>query len=201
MVFPVKYVLVVLIAIASSGFLLADDRLRVLALNSALLGGSVAVLSLLVGTPLALAIARCDVSGRRLATLVLASLLFIPLYVKAAAWQAVWGVQGWLTTALGMQPLTGWPAVIWIHAAASIPWVVLIAAIGFRHVEPELEEDALLDATPSAVLLRVTLRRSWPALAAAACWVIRDDDERNDGHESVPDSNTHGRSLHAVRAR
>ena len=35
-------------------------------------------------------------------------------------------------------------------------------------VEPELEESALLDYGPAGVLLRVTLRRAWGAIAAAA---------------------------------
>ena len=60
-------------------------------------------------------------------------MLFVPLYLQAAAWQAGFGVQGWFTLATGFPALLeGWPGVIWIHVMAAIPWVTLIAAVGFR---------------------------------------------------------------------
>jgi iron(III) transport system permease protein len=51
---------------------------------------------------------------------------------------------------------------------AAIPWVVLLAGIGLRTVEPELEECALLERPAWRVLARVTLRRGIGAIAAAA---------------------------------
>ena len=55
-----------------------------------------------------------------------------------------------------------------VHALAALPWVVLIAGVGFAAVEPELEESALLDFGPLRVLRVVTLRRAIGAIAAAA---------------------------------
>jgi iron(III) transport system permease protein len=49
-----------------------------------------------------------------------------------------------------------------------LPWVVLIVGVGLCAVEPELEESALLAYGPVGVLLKVTLRRAWGAIAAAA---------------------------------
>jgi iron(III) transport system permease protein len=55
-----------------------------------------------------------------------------------------------------------------VHALAALPWVVLIVGVGLCAVEPELEESALLAYGPVGVLLKVTLRRAWGAIAAAA---------------------------------
>src|SRR5205823_8154066 len=55
-----------------------------------------------------------------------------------------------------------------IHAMAALPWIVLLAGVGLRTVEPELEESALLDLSPWRVLTGVTVRRSVGALAGAA---------------------------------
>ena len=101
-------------------------------------------------------------------------MLALPLYLQAAGWNAGFGSQGWLTAwpQLGRQiALDGWPAAIWIHALAAIPWVVLIVSRGLLLVEPELEEDALLDATLGRVVCRVTLRAA-PALMISAIWLL-----------------------------
>ena len=153
------------------GWMQADAGTRPLLLNTAWLIAWVTSISLIVGAPLAFAVSRTRMFGRHLAISLTAGLLFVPLYLQASAWQAVWGVQGWLTTWFGWQPLSGWPAVIWIHSAAAVPWVVLIVGLGLLRVEPELEEDALLDATPMRVFCLVTLRRSLAALGAAAIWI------------------------------
>jgi iron(III) transport system permease protein len=51
---------------------------------------------------------------------------------------------------------------------AAVPWVVLLAGVGLRTVEPELEEAALIDMPAWRVLATVTLRRGVGAIAAAA---------------------------------
>jgi iron(III) transport system permease protein len=58
-----------------------------------------------------------------------------------------------------------------VHAAAAVPWVMLIVGLGLRLVERELEEQALLDAAPARVCWHVTLVRARPAIALAALWV------------------------------
>ena len=151
--------------------ILANASTQRMAWNTVWLVGWVVFISLCLGSPLAFAITRARLPFRALATALIAGLLFVPLYLQASAWQSVWGIQGWFTILCGRLPLSGWPAVIWIHSAAAIPWVVLIVGLGCARVEPELEEDALLDASPGPVFLRVTLRRSWAAIGAAALWV------------------------------
>ena len=99
-------------------------------------------------------------------------MLFAPLYLQAAAWQAGFGVQGWFTLASGGPVLLeGWPGVVWIHVMAAIPWVVLITAVGFRAIDPELEELSLLDASPAKVFWSTSLPAARSALGTAAIWV------------------------------
>lgn len=155
-------------------FLLAlgDDRRAGLAANTLALAAATCAVSVPAGTLVALLLARTDLPGRRLLALLLGGMLFIPLYLHAAAWQAGFGAKGWYTAAIsGPVWLEGWRGAVWVHAAAAIPWVVLIVAAGLMFVEPELEEDALLDGTAWQVFRRVTLPRVWAYVGAAALWV------------------------------
>lgn len=149
-----------------------EARTARLALHSLWLALGSAAVATLPGTLLAVLLARTDLPGRRALCVALACLLFVPLHLHVAGWQAGFALEGWYTLATGRAAwLQGWPAAIWVHGMAGLPWVVLIVAAGLRLVEPELEEQALLDAAPRAVLLHVTLRRALPAVALAALWV------------------------------
>ena len=114
--------------------------------------------------------------------------LFVPLPLLASAWQATLGTDGLLPSAAWTTPLSNDPdvtatglawkpwayglgAATWIHAVAALPWVVLLVGQGLRWVEPELEEEALLCASPARVLTAVTLPRAGAVIAAAALWV------------------------------
>src|SRR5436190_19197212 len=132
-----------------------DSRTFYLALNTLQLAAATLGLALPTGVLLAVLLWRTDVPGRRLALAMLTAMLFIPLYLQAAAWDAGFGLQGWFSVQQGnlqFPPLFGWRAVIWIHALAAIPWVVLIVGVGLRLIEPELEELALLDMSPWQVV-------------------------------------------------
>ncbi len=162
--------ILVLALIASAVFL--DDRLGSLVRNTAwLVLGSLAI-SLPLGTLAAVAITRTDMPGRPLAATGLGAMLLVPVYLQAAAWQAGFGLQGWITLNWNQGVwLAGMPAAIWIHGIAAIPWVVLIVGAGLRLVEPELEEQALLDASPAHVFRHVTFPACYGALGVAALWV------------------------------
>jgi iron(III) transport system permease protein len=67
--------------------------------------------------------------------------------------------------------LDGWRAAIWVHALASVPWVVVIVGAGLHTVEAEFEEDAATLIPPLLVIWHVTLRRAAPALIVACIWV------------------------------
>ncbi|MCX7425803.1 MAG: ABC transporter permease subunit [Planctomycetia bacterium] len=149
-----------------------DSRTWTLLLNTALLAAAVTAISVPVGTLLAWLLARTDVPGRRIGVALLAAMLFVPLYLQAAAWQAGFGLQGWYTLAFGGPVwLEGFRAAVWVHAMAAIPWAVLIVGIALRLVEPELEEQAALDGSAWQVFARVTLPGTWAAVGVATLWV------------------------------
>ena len=143
-----------------------------LALNTLLLTAAACAIAVPLGTLVAFLLARTDLPGRRAGMAVVGVMLFVPLYLQAAAWQAGFGLSGWYTLALGTPAwVDGWTGAVWVHAMAGLPWVVLIVGIGLRLIEPELEEQALLDGSPAQVLFRVTLRGALPAVGVAALWV------------------------------
>lgn len=125
-------------------------------------------LALPVGLPLAFLLFRTDAFGRRALLGLLALAAFVPLPLHATAWLGAIGNAG-RAQAFGTAPvLAGWTGAAFVHAAAALPWIVLLAGVGLRTVEPELEEAALLDLPAWRVALTVTLRRGVGAAAAAA---------------------------------
>lgn len=174
---PTVWILPFSAALLAAGMLAASDpRVAGLWVNTARLAVAATAIATPLGTFLAVAIVKTNLPGRRLAIGLVAAMLFVPLYVQAAAWDAGFGMQGWYTLAmtppLASQPLlAGWRAAVWVHTMAAVPWVVLIVGAGLRAVEPELEEDAALDASAGRVLWRVSLCRSAGAVCVAAIWV------------------------------
>jgi iron(III) transport system permease protein len=157
-----------------SSFILfsVDARTFSLLWNTLLLSGATCALSVPVGTLLAWLLWRTDLPGRRFFLGLLGVMIFVPLYLQAGAWQAGFGDQGWFTLAANTSAwLAGWRGAIWIHSLAALPWVVGIVGIGFRLIEPELEEQALLDGSAKQVFFRVSLRGTLPAVGMAAIWV------------------------------
>lgn len=125
-----------------------------------------------LGTLLAVILYRSDLPGRIFLRRVVVVSLFVPLPLFATAWQAALGSRGWLGPADPGRPwaIGLWAAVV-VHAAAGLPWIIWLVGQGLCWVEPEIEEDALLAAPPSAVLRNVTLRRALPTIVAASAWV------------------------------
>jgi iron(III) transport system permease protein len=144
----------------------AGTSLRVLA-NTALLAAGVVLLSVPLGTLLAVCLFRTDVPGRRMAIAAIVFLLFLPLYVQVGGWEAAIGKLGWLTSITKHPLLVGMQAVTFLHALAAIPWVVLIVSAGLRLVRREEEEVALLDAAAPRVVARVVLPQIAPFALAA----------------------------------
>jgi iron(III) transport system permease protein len=166
---------VAVFAVLMAWWVSAEPQPWVLMRNTVLLSFGACLIALPLGTCLAILLTRTDLPGHRAMTAALLVLLFVPLYLTAAAWDAGFGQLGWYTLVQSSpaEPwLDGWRAAIWIHAMAATPWVMLLVAAAARHVEASLEEDALLDGTARQVLWHVTLRRLRPALAVAALWVL-----------------------------
>jgi iron(III) transport system permease protein len=148
-----------------------DPRTWKLAANTCLLAGASTALSIPLAMLLALLLVRTDLPGRRATWLALALMPWIPLYLQAAAWQSGFGLQGWFSLASGSVWLEGWTGAIWIHTLAAVPWAVLIVGTGLWLVNPDWEEQALLDGSPAQVVFRVTFRSAAPAIGAAALWI------------------------------
>jgi iron(III) transport system permease protein len=139
-----------------------------LAVETVLLVVATLAIALPLGTALGFLLFRTDVAGRRLLLAIFALAAFVPLPLHATAWLGALGNPGRLP-AIGVQPiLVGRTGAAVVHALAALPWVVLFVGVGLCAVEPELEESALLDYPPASVCWRVTLRRAWGAVAAAA---------------------------------
>lgn len=151
----------------------ADGRTSTLLLNTLFLSAAACAISLPLGAVLAWLLVRTDMPGRRVGLALFGVMLFVPLYVQTAAWQAGFGMQGWFTLNSATPVwLDGWTGAIWVHALAALPWVVLIVGAGFWLVEPELEEQALLDGSSWQVFRHVTLPGALGAVAVAALWVL-----------------------------
>ncbi|MEO6811217.1 MAG: ABC transporter permease subunit, partial [Isosphaeraceae bacterium] len=139
-----------------------------LALETLKVVGAAELIALPLGTVLALLLTRTDLWGRRVMLALTTLALFVPMPLHALAWLGAFGNVGRMQ-AIGSTPLlVGWLGAAIVHAIAMVPWVVLLVGVGLRSVEPELEEAALLDLPAWRVMLRVTLRRSIGAIAAAA---------------------------------
>lgn len=173
-----------------AGLLLAaaGERVRgLLAVSGEVVAGALAI-ALPLGVWLGVLLAKTDAPGRRAAAWLLVALLFLPLYLQAAAWEAALGQLGWVTQggwwtqfnanvwaardAGPVDPLLVGPAgAAWIHGLAAAPWVALIVGAAVGSVDRSQEESALLDASAPRVLARVTLRHALAGGVAAAVWV------------------------------
>src|SRR5688572_5797648 len=110
----------------------ADTRTRALLFNTFKLCSAVAAISVPIGTFLSVLVSRSNVIGRGILQTILTSMLFVPLYLQAAGWDAGFGRQGWLTLsseALAQPWLSGFAAAVWTHSMAAIPWVSLLISI------------------------------------------------------------------------
>ena len=134
-----------------------------------------------LGVWLAMLITKTNARGGRWAMGALMALIFLPLYLQAASWQAAFGMLGWWTlgwansggwAATPIDPLlAGWAGVAWVHGLAATPWVALVVCAALRAIDRHQEESALVDASPPRVLARITLRHAAAGAAVAALWV------------------------------
>ena len=174
---PLSVSIAVIVAIVACGILAAstDPRAWLLIRNSLLLAVGCGAIALPVGSVLAVLLFRTDLPGRKLFLLTFGSLLFLPLYLQVAGWDAGFGRQGWFSMSHGSVAaplLDGWRAAILVHGVAAVPWVLLIVGLGLRYIEPDLEEAALLEGSAGLVLATVTARRVLPFVGVAALWIM-----------------------------
>ena len=161
--------------VASLAVAAMDPHGQRLCRNTALLIAGTVIIAVPVGCILAWLLFRTNVYGRRLGLVLLATLLFVPLYLQVAGWQAGFGPQGWWQ--LGYRPLgtaallQGWRGAIWIHAIAALPWVVFLVGLGLSVIPNAVEESALLSGSWWRVARHISLPLSSTTIVAATIWV------------------------------
>jgi iron(III) transport system permease protein len=138
----------------------AGDFPRLLGLYGRTLALAAAVTAIVVpaAAMLAIALVRFRTPWAKLYIFLAVASAFTPLAIFAGAWQSCIGPYGFIRLASpGMPSVGGWPAVLALHVASSLPWAFAIVAVGVRRVSASLEESALLDAGPLTVVRTVTL--------------------------------------------
>ena len=138
---------------------LAFETLRVV--------GATELLVIPLGLPLAFFLFRTDAWGRQFLKGLLLIAAFVPLPLHATAWLGAFGNAGRSQVFGGIPFLTGWSGAAFVQAMAAIPWLVIIAGVGLRTVEPELEETAMFDLPAWRVVVQVTFRRALGAILGA----------------------------------
>jgi molybdate transport system permease protein len=139
--------------------------------------GAVA-LSLVLGVPLALVLARAEFPGKHLVRALTTLPMVLPPVVGGIALLLAFGRRGlagqWLDRWLGLSlPFTTLASVL-AATFVAMPFFVLTVEAGLRAMDRRLEDAAAtLGSSPWRTLLRVTLPQVAPSLGAGAalCWV------------------------------
>lgn len=160
--------LVLRVDLAGLGHNLASPTvLRALSLSLAT-ATAAAMLSLLMGTPLAYLLARRTFRGRRLVDTLVDLPMVLPPAVAGIALLLVFGRRGWLGTPLdaaGISIVFTPVAVVLAQLFVAAPFYIRSAAAGFAEIDGELEQAAALDgASDFAVFRHVTAALAWPAI-------------------------------------
>jgi len=153
----------------------STDRVRSLIINTAWLSLATCSLTVPTGVFVGWLLERSDICFRSAAGWLLLAMIFIPLYLFAAGWEAGFGLQGWLPTAFpnwfATPWLGGWTGAIWVHSVAMFPWVALIAQAMLRSMPNESELAARLDASRWTMFWRLSWPQLLPTSIACGMWV------------------------------
>ncbi len=108
-------------------------------------------------------------------SIIVLSLILIPLYVQATAWSAGFGTQGWFRlsqVSAAISPSTAIASVVWIHGIAAVPVCFLLCALGLKSSFDTNTRQALLDFGPRYATFRFLVPKLWPWIAAGVIWCI-----------------------------
>jgi iron(III) transport system permease protein len=150
---------------------LAEPRQWSLLRNTLVLAGGTALLSTLLGVPIAFALERRRVLFRGGLTYLLALPLLIPPYIGAVVWADILGRNGLLRFGLN-PPSGGGPApfsvytttgAVLVLALSSFPIVAFATLLALRRYDPRLEDPARLVARAPGIFRHI----AWPLVAPA----------------------------------
>jgi len=145
--------------------------------------GIVTLLALVLGFPLAYALARTQSRFKNLLVMLVVLPLFVGNAVRAAGWMTLLGNRGFLNVALQWAGITAEPirfmytefAVIVGILAVNLPYVVLTLQSVFEGIDRAVEDAAFsLGAGPLTMVRRVLLPLALPGVAAGAifCFIL-----------------------------
>lgn len=144
--------------------------------NTSKLAACILLLALPVASVLAYAMTKCSIWGRRFWEGCLLVLLFFPLFIQLASWEAGFGRGGWysvlIARRLSSPPLDGFRGAVLVHVIAAIPWLFWIIRFGLMSVPRRFEESASLDATRWQVFRKITLPLALPVYLASVLYVL-----------------------------
>jgi iron(III) transport system permease protein len=167
---PVLYMAASALPTIDSGVLL-DSRQRGLLYNTIVLASCTAVLATVVGVPLGFAMARIPLRFKMALRLALFAPALLPPYVVALSWVYLDSdVIVLLPSSIGNlapDPYSLGGAIL-VLTIVFYPLAMLATEVGLRHLEPRLEEAALLAASPARVLCWITGPLIGRHVAAAA---------------------------------
>jgi len=139
------------------------------------------VLCLVMGFPLAYALARTQSRWKSALVMLVVLPLFVGNAVRAAGWMVMFGSRGLLNTVLGLVGLIDRPiqlmyteaAVIVGITAVNLPFMVLTLESVIEGIDPAIEEAAAsLGARPLQVFRRVILPLAMPGVLAGTILVF-----------------------------
>ncbi len=158
------------ITLSAYTHLFASAREWTLLGNTLLLAGATAILAGLLGLPLSVLLTRTDLPGRHALFALFVLPILLPPSVLAYGWFTLLGREGLLGGLLGSSGgtfLFGPAGCLLVLVTSFLPVVLLFTAASFLAANPRLEEAARLSATPSRVLLGITIPQVLPALVMA----------------------------------
>lgn len=151
----------------------ARARLQQLMATTGVIAGGVLFFAAPLGVATAVSIFRLRATGQALAATLLGAAAFVPMVAHAGGWQAIIGPHGIVSIGSDVESAgQRCGAVIVIHSMFAIPWICGLVGVGLLCVAPLLEDQARLDASDAAVLMRVTLPASRVAIALASLFAV-----------------------------
>ena len=148
------------------------DRQIALLLNSLRIAGGAAVVSMVLGGALGIALQMVRVPSRTLLLWLLPVPFLIPPYIQTLAWMEILGNSGIVAGALeslfdvraAVPNLYSPGGAVWVLALAHYPIVAATTLLGVQGLDARYEEAAVLARGPRAVLLRIHAPLLAPAI-------------------------------------
>ena len=186
LVWPLGQVLVTSLSGEGGRWVLAENYQRVFShryyygsvVNSLLLSALATAGAVLIGTPLAFAVARYPIPGKALVRTAANLALLSPPFIGAYSWVVLFGRNGLLNRLLeplgwSLPAIYGYPGILLAFVVQYFPFVFLLVSGALRSVDQSIEDAALsLGSRPRRVFRTAILPVIAPSLTAGALLVF-----------------------------